>query len=39
MTAWMLSTFLLGEKLSILGSAGVLLLFSGIIALACDKNK
>lgn len=39
MTAWMLSTFLLGEKLSILGFAGVLLLFSGIIALACDKNK
>ena len=39
MTAWVLSTFLLGEKLSLLGSAGVFILFSGIIALACDRNK
>ncbi len=39
MTAWILSTFLLGEKLSLFGSAGVFILFSGIITLACDKNK
>ena len=39
MTAWMLSALLLGEKLSLIGSIGVFILFSGIIILACDKNK
>lgn len=39
MTAWMLSALLLGEKLSLIGSVGVFILFSGIIILACDKNK
>ena len=39
MTAWMLSALLLGEKLSLSGSIGVFILFSGIIILACDKNK
>lgn len=39
MTAWMLSTLLLGERLSLIGSVGVFILFSGIITLACDKNK
>lgn len=39
MTAWLLSTLLLGEKLSLIGSVGVFILFSGIITLACDKNK
>ena len=39
MTAWMLSALVLGEKLSLIGSIGVFILFSGIIILACDKNK
>ena len=39
MAAWLLSTLLLGERLSLIGSAGVLILFSGIITLACDNNK
>lgn len=39
MTAWILSSLLLGERLSFVGIAGVLVLFSGIILLACDQNK
>ncbi|NLD06086.1 MAG: EamA family transporter [Synergistaceae bacterium] len=39
MTAWLLSTLLLGERLSLIGSAGVLILFSGIVTLACDNSK
>ena len=39
MTAWILSSLLLGERLSFVGIAGVLILFSGIILLACDQNK
>ncbi len=39
MTAWLLSTLLLGEQLSLIGSVGVFVLFSGIITLACDKRK
>lgn len=39
MTAWLLSALLLGERLSLIGSLGVLILFSGIITLACDNSK
>lgn len=39
LTAWFLSTVLLGERLSILGSAGVAVLFSGILLLAFSKKN
>lgn len=39
LTAWFLSTVLLGERLSLLGSAGVAVLFSGILLLALSKKN
>lgn len=39
LTAWFLSTVLLGERLSILGSIGVAVLFSGILLLALSKKN
>lgn len=39
LTAWFLSTVLLGERLSILGSVGVAVLFSGILLLALSKKN
>lgn len=39
LTAWFLSTVLLGERLSLLGSAGVATLFSGILLLALSKKS
>ena len=39
LTAWFLSTVLLGERLSLIGSAGVAVLFSGILLLALSKKN
>lgn len=39
LTAWLLSTVLLGERLSWIASLGVGILFCGILLLACNKNK
>ena len=39
LTACFLSTFLLGERLSSLGLIGIIVLFSGIITLACENKK
>ena len=38
-TAWLLSTAILGERLSITGSIGVFILFCGIAMLACEAQK
>lgn len=39
MTAWILSSLILGERLSVTGIAGVSVLFCGIILLACGSDK
>ncbi len=38
LTAWFLSTLLLGERLSWVGLLGVCILFGGILLLACNKK-
>lgn len=39
LTAWFLSTMLLGERLSLMASVGVGVLFAGILLLACVKKE
>lgn len=39
MTAWLLSTVLLGERVSFSGMVGITILFAGIVLLACESKE
>lgn len=39
MTAWLLSTVILGERISFTGMVGITVLFAGIVLLACESKK